>query len=142
MRTTPLSAARAAAVFQLLTLTRWFPVGLVIGVHVLIPLQRGLDITQIGVAASIQGFVMLGLELPTGGLSDVLGRRPVMLAAALLQTAGCVIFMLAPSFWWFVASVAVTLVLALIADECVDGLRRRRPDRLNRFHQRRPTAAV
>ena len=60
---------------------RWFPVGLMIPVLVLLPMDRGLSIAQIGAAASMQGLVVLLLELPTGGLSDAIGRRPVLLLA-------------------------------------------------------------
>ncbi|MEV7626673.1 MFS transporter [Actinoplanes sp. NPDC089786] len=64
---------------------RWLPVGLMIPVLVLLPMERGLSIAQIGVAASMQGIVVLLLELPTGGLSDAIGRRPVLLLAGLLN---------------------------------------------------------
>jgi hypothetical protein len=49
---------------------RWFPVGLTLPVGVLLPLDRGLSLVDVGVAASLQGLVVLALELPTGGLAD------------------------------------------------------------------------
>ena len=66
---------------------RWFPVGLMIPVLVLLPLERGLTIAQFGAAAAAQGLIVLFLELPTGGLSDAIGRRPVLLLAGLLNLA-------------------------------------------------------
>ncbi|GLY96054.1 MFS transporter [Actinoplanes sp. NBRC 103695] len=64
---------------------RWFPVGLMIPVLVLLPMERGLSIAQIGTAAAVQGIVVLLLELPTGGLSDAIGRRPVLLLASAIN---------------------------------------------------------
>ena len=64
------TAAAARRTVLLLTATRWFPVGLTIGVTTLLTLQRGMSVAQLGVILSMQGFVVLGLELPTGGLAD------------------------------------------------------------------------
>ena len=96
---TPLSATTARRVFLLLNVTRWFPVGLVIGVLTLIALQRGMSVAQLGVILSAQGFVVLGLELPTGGFADALGRRPVLLASAVANLVSWGLFMAAHSFW-------------------------------------------
>jgi DHA1 family tetracycline resistance protein-like MFS transporter len=73
--------------FLLLLGLRWLPVGLMIPVTVLLQLQRGLTLAQVGSVAAIQGIVVMILELPTGGLTDALGRRPVLLAAGLLNLA-------------------------------------------------------
>ena len=40
-----------------------------------------LTAVVLGVAAAAQGLVVLCLELPTGGLADAVGRRPVLLGA-------------------------------------------------------------
>lgn len=82
--------------FLVLTALRWLPVGLIVPVIVLLPLGRGLSLAEVGLAASLQGLVVLALELPTGGLADTVGRRRVLLVAsavgltstALLLTAG------------------------------------------------------
>lgn len=60
------SARQARRTLLVITFTRWFPVGLTIGVTTLLPLERGMSLAQIGVILSMQGFVVLGLELPTG----------------------------------------------------------------------------
>lgn len=92
--TDPAPAARPARLRPPLTLTqvrnrfwvlaglRWLPVGLLMPVMMLLPLQRGLTVAQLGAALATQGIVVLLLELPTGGLADALGRRPVILASA------------------------------------------------------------
>jgi predicted MFS family arabinose efflux permease len=70
--------------YLVLIALRWFPVGLLIPISVLLMLSRGLSLTEIGLAYSVQGIVVLFLELPTGGLSDSLGRRPVLILASLV----------------------------------------------------------
>ncbi len=100
----PLSAAAARRVLLLLSFTRWFPIGLVIGVTTLIPLERGMSLAEIGVIFSMQGFVVLGLELPTGGVADALGRRPVLIASTLVALASGLIYVTAHSFAAFVVA--------------------------------------
>lgn len=89
--------------FLVLTAFRWLPVGLMIPVWVLLPLDRGLSIAEVGLALSLQGFVVLALELPTGGLADAIGRRPVLLAASVLQLVSIGVFAVAHTFWPLVA---------------------------------------
>ncbi len=77
--------------YLLLTASRWLPTGLLIPLITIAPQQRGLSLAQIGTLVAIGSAVVLVLELPTGGLSDVVGRRPVLLAAtafSLLSTTG------------------------------------------------------
>lgn len=105
---TPLTPHRARQVFLLLTLTRWFPVGLVVSVTTLLPIERGLSVPQALTAMSVAGFVVFALELPTAGLADSLGRRPLLIAAAVLQVAAAALFLTAQSFWAFTLAAAVT----------------------------------
>lgn len=73
---TALDARSARRRYLTLIALRWLPTGLLIPIFVLLPLSRGLSLTEIGLVFSAQGFVVLALELPTGGLSNSLGRRP------------------------------------------------------------------
>ncbi|WP_372595489.1 MFS transporter, partial [Actinotalea sp.] len=91
----------------ILTATRWFPTGLVIGVMALLPIERGLSLSQLGVLLSVQGLVVLGLELPTGGLADAIGRRRVLLLAALMALASAVVFVTAHSMGVFVLALVL-----------------------------------
>jgi len=72
--------------FALLSALRWFPVGLYLPVAILLMQARGLDLATIGGLYAIYGVVTVGLELPTGGLADVVGRRAVLVTAALATT--------------------------------------------------------
>jgi len=98
------TADRARRVLLLLTVTRWFPIGLVIGVSTLIPLERGLSVAEIGLVFAMQGFVVLGLELPTGGLADSIGRRPVLLASTVVALASGLVFVFAQSLTAFLVA--------------------------------------
>jgi len=98
----PADAARRTLL--LLTFTRWFPVGLTIGVTTLLALERGMSLTQLGVILSMQGFVVLGLELPTGGLADAIGRRPVLIASAVVALASGLVYVTAHTFGAFIVA--------------------------------------
>jgi len=54
---------------------------LFITVFVLLLRDRGLTLAEIGIGTAMQGVVMLFLELPSGGLADALGRKPVLIVA-------------------------------------------------------------
>ena len=84
--------ARLASVgrrFVALNALRWLPTGLLIPVTAVLMQSRGLSLAQIGLVMAVQGAVVIVLELPTGGLSDALGRRPVLLVASALDIAPC-----------------------------------------------------
>lgn len=104
---TALSARSARRRYLTLIALRWLPTGLLIPVFVLLPLSRGLSLTEIGLVFSAQGFVVLALELPTGGLSDSLGRRPVLIAASLVGVLSLALFAVAD----LVALFALAMVL-------------------------------
>lgn len=102
-------AGRAARrVFCTLTVTRWFPVGLIVGLVTLWPLERGLTVAEALLASSFTGFAVVLLELPTSGFADAFGRRPVYLTAAVAQVASAVTLLLAHSFWMFAAAAVLT----------------------------------
>ena len=90
--------------FWLLAALRWLPTGFVIPVTALLPLERGLTIAEYGAVAATQGFVVLLLELPTGGFADALGRKPVFIASAVVALTAYVTYAL--------AQVALAFVLA------------------------------
>lgn len=103
----PLAARQAERRLVLLTVTRWLPLGLVFGLTVLLPLERGVSLAEVGVILAVQGVVVLALELPTGGLADTIGRRPVLLIGGALAVVSSIVFVLAEGFWLF----AVAMVL-------------------------------
>ncbi|MGL5853343.1 MAG: MFS transporter, partial [Phycicoccus sp.] len=94
--------------FYALTLTRWFPIGLVVGTMTLLPLDRGLSVAQALAAFAFTGWVVFALELPTSGFADAFGRRPVYIAAAAVQVAAAATLLFAQTFWAFVVGAALT----------------------------------
>ncbi len=102
-----MTAAQARRRFLALVALRWLPVGVLIPVSVLLPLERGLSLAQLGSAAALQGLIVLLLELPTGGLSDAIGRRPVLLLAAAIELSSLVLLTFAGSVAVFAAYFAM-----------------------------------
>jgi hypothetical protein len=104
---TALTGAAARRRMLLLTATRWLPVGLVFGLTTLLPLERGLSLAQVSLVLAVQGFVVLALELPTGGLADAVGRRPLLVTAALLGVVSGTLFLLASTLAAFVVAMVL-----------------------------------
>jgi len=86
---------------------RWLPTGLLIPVSILLPAERGLSLSEIGLAAAGQGLFVLFLELPTGGLADSLGRKRVLISSSLVGMASVVIYLAADSFGAFFVAFAL-----------------------------------
>lgn len=68
---------------------------------------RGLDLAIIGLAFTIRAVLVVLLELPTGGLADAIGRRPVALASQLFTAASFLALL-------FVTGPFIALVYALL----------------------------
>jgi MFS transporter, DHA1 family, tetracycline resistance protein len=83
---------------------RWLPSGLLIPILTLLPLQRGLSLSQTGLVLATQGLVVMFLELPTGGLADAIGRRPVVLMASAVSLAALTLLFFADSMALFAAA--------------------------------------
>jgi predicted MFS family arabinose efflux permease len=88
--------------FLVLIGLRWFGTGLLIPIFTLLMVSRGLTLPEIGLVAATQGLTILILELPTGGLSDALGRRPVLLLSSVFATAALLTLYLADSAAGFI----------------------------------------
>jgi predicted MFS family arabinose efflux permease len=100
---TALDARSARTRYLVLVGLRWLPTGLLIPVVVLLALSRGLSLTEIGLVFSLQGIVVLFLELPTGGLTDALGRRPVLIVASVIALVSLGLLAIADSVALFAA---------------------------------------
>lgn len=83
--------------YHLLLALRWVPSGLFVTVFVLLMRQRGLSLAQIGLGTAAQGLVMLVLELPSGGLADALGRKPVLVVAGSLAAVASAVLLVTDS---------------------------------------------
>lgn len=102
-----LTVAQAQRRYLGLSGLRWFASGLMFPVQLLLYTARGLDLPTAGLLVALYSGLIVALELPTGGLADLFGRRRIML----LSGAAYVTAMLGMAFaqvWWQFA-VAVTL---------------------------------
>ncbi|MGY1771510.1 MFS transporter [Blastococcus sp. SYSU D00813] len=99
--TAALSPAAATRRYVLLTTLRWLPTGIALPGMALLATARGLPPADVGVVFAVGSAVALVLELPTGGLADALGTRPVLVASAVLQGAGLLVFAAAGSLAGF-----------------------------------------
>ncbi|WP_020385774.1 MFS transporter [Kribbella catacumbae] len=93
---TPQAARRRYALISFLT---WLPTGLYIPVMVVLLLDRGIGLATVAALGVAYSATVMLLELPTGGLADVVGRRPVMIASAAASLAGLLLLGLAESLW-------------------------------------------
>jgi MFS family permease len=93
--------------FVLLRALRWLPLGLVLPFLVITPAARGLSLGAIGAVFAVHSAVALALEVPSGALADMVGRRGVLLAGAALTTASLLIFAVADAVETFMASVGL-----------------------------------
>jgi Major Facilitator Superfamily len=93
--------------FVLLRALRWLPLGLVLPFLVITPEARGLSLGAIGAVFAVHSAVAIALEVPSGALADIVGRRRVLLAGASLTTASLLFFAVADSIGTFMASVGL-----------------------------------
>ncbi|GAB3239212.1 hypothetical protein GCM10027447_38920 [Glycomyces halotolerans] len=68
--------------FVLITVLTWLPIGFGMAVMLLLMDSRGLSLPVIGMIVSLYGLSTALLELPTGGLADLVSRRGVLAVSA------------------------------------------------------------
>ncbi|MFI0423734.1 MFS transporter [Spongiactinospora sp. 9N601] len=102
-----MNAASVRRRYALISFLTWLPAGLMIAPLVLLMLDRGMTIVQVGVVMTVYSLVIAGLELPTGGLADVVGRRVVLAVSAACTALALVLLAVAGSFWAFMMACVV-----------------------------------
>lgn len=102
-----MSVEAAGRRYMVIVFLIWLPVGLLIAPMVLLMLERGLDLPTIAFVGAAYGVTTALLELPTGGLADVVGRRGVLILSALASLVAMVLF-------GFATTVAAFVVTALL----------------------------
>jgi len=89
--------------------------GLAWGVFPIMFAAAGLSVARIGILAAIYPAVWGLGQLLTGGLSDRIGRKPMIAAGMLLQAVALGVFAAAGSFWpWAVAAVLLGAGTAMV----------------------------
>ncbi|MFI7340616.1 MFS transporter [Streptomyces sp. NPDC050085] len=104
---TILDADTARRRFVAVNFLFWFPTGLSIPVQVLLLTDRGVAVSTIAALFAVHSLTAAGLELPTGGLSDVIGRRTVLAASGLLAVIALTMTALSTATWVFALAMAL-----------------------------------
>ncbi|MFD7444734.1 MFS transporter [Streptomyces sp. NPDC059909] len=94
-----LDPAAARRRYAAVTFLFWFPVGLIVPSQVLLLGERGMGLETVAWLFAVHSLTVAALELPTGGLSDVIGRRVVLAASGVLCVAAFVLFALGTAVW-------------------------------------------
>ncbi|MFD5064869.1 MULTISPECIES: MFS transporter [unclassified Streptomyces] len=97
--TGPLDIRTACRRYVTVCVLFWLPLGLTIAPLILLFTERGMAMVAIAGFFAAHSLTAAALELPTGGLSDVLGRRVVLAAAGLLNLAALTIQALGTAPW-------------------------------------------
>ena len=90
-----------------LSFLQWLPVGLTIVPMVLLLLERGFSLAEVAALGAISAVTVGVLELPTGGLADVIGRKPVLIASAVAHAVALLLLGLSGSFALLAVSAAL-----------------------------------
>ncbi|GAB3961328.1 MFS transporter [Streptomyces sparsus] len=106
--TGPLDLRAARRRYVTVCVLLWLPMGLTIAPLILLFTQRGMPMLAIVGFLAAFSLTAAALELPTGGLSDVLGRRAVLAAAGLLNVVALTLQGLGTTPW------VLTLGMALM----------------------------
>ena len=77
-------------------------VGFIWPIFTLFLLWNDLSYTEIGLLSAVSAVLVVGLEVPTGHVADLVGRRNALLVGLVAMTASLLGFVVADSFWHFV----------------------------------------
>lgn len=102
-----LDAITARRRFVVLTALRWLRVGPIVAVLVVLLQHHGLTLAQVGGAFAAYGAATFLLELPTGGLADTMGTRPVMLMAVGVDVVATVPLLTGGPTWSLLVAAAL-----------------------------------
>ena len=75
------STKRIQIVYTLVISLFWLAVSFPLSLSVLLAQARGMDLFQVGMVMGVYSLTIVLLELPTGGLADIIGRKRVSLVA-------------------------------------------------------------
>ncbi|MER5732206.1 MFS transporter [Streptomyces sp. NPDC002138] len=95
----PLDAGTARRRYVAVCAWFWLPLGLTIAPLILLFTERGMAMAGIAGFFAAHSLTAAALELPTGGLSDVLGRRAVLACAGALNLIALILLGLGTTGW-------------------------------------------
>lgn len=89
---------RTTTSYTLLVFLFWFATALPLALLILLLQSRGLDLFEVSLLFGVNALVVVLLEVPTGSLADIVGRKRVSVWAAVLMMIGYGLFLSASSF--------------------------------------------
>lgn len=99
----------------LIKISKWF--NLVMPVVVLFYQNNGMDMQEVFTLKAIYSVAIVGMEVPSGWMADVWGRKKTLFAGSILGATGFLIYSFSFGFWAFV----VAEVILGIGHACVSG---------------------
>lgn len=93
--------------FVVLTGLRWLRVGPIVAVLVVLLQAHGLTLAQVGAVFAAYGMATFLLEMPTGGLADTVGTRPVLVLAIGVDLVGTVPLLVGGPVWSLLGAAAL-----------------------------------
>jgi len=84
-------------------------------------LDLGLTLEQYALLNVVWAVVILVLEIPSGALADVIGRKRLVVVAAGLMVAEIAVFAFAPRGAWLFPLLVINRILSGAAEACASG---------------------
>ena len=91
---------RNIPLLYIIRIAKWF--NLVMPVVVLFYTDTGMNMQEIFILKSIYSIGIVAMEIPSGWMADVWGRRKTLILGSILGALGFVVYSLTHSFFWFV----------------------------------------
>ena len=98
----------------------WFIVGLIVPVVALLQLEKGINLFQLGLIMASNSATVIALELPTGGLADILGRKKVYLYSQCFYVVGLVVLLFAQSFVFLIVGFVLLGIARALSSGSMD----------------------
>jgi len=74
------------------------------GIWMIYLASKGMSLTQLGLLETIFHLTSFTMEVPTGAVADLYGRRTSRIIGRILSVISVVILLMADSFFWFAGS--------------------------------------
>ena len=107
-------------VYYSITFLHWFATALPLALSILLMQARGVSLLQIGVLNGLYALTIVLLELPTGGLADSVGRKPVQLMSYGFMVLSGSVFLFAFSFIWYLLAFVLMGVSRALSSGALD----------------------
>lgn len=106
----------------LIRFLQWSTVGLITPVFTLLQMSKGLDLAQVGLATAILSAVVVILEIPTGLLSDAIGRKRVFLLSLVVAAGAYLSLLFVQGFLPLVIALSVYGVSRALSSGSIEAL--------------------